>query len=567
MKYIQAPAVLNCRIRIDSSVLAAAAAGLLLCGFRNPGCCLTPAQETRLAVYETAVSGGDPAAALEFLADKRLAAALAAADPQKEASLKARAEALKDLQDLLDLPWDDATMNRLNQALAIRMDKDKPLSLVGVGPEPEKLLSWLKKYRPGYPEEKIGVLKKAIRQWEVVFGSAASVNVIWDQARGEDSVNAAASEWETWTLRERNAVMSRIVIKTPKLISYDAAALAAAETKKSLTASVAGIIKSGALSPEQQDRLNGPDLAEQLYLLGGMFDGGKTAVNPDLKAVVNAARNSMPKEVLPYRQRELLGAMLRTAVSKELAGTRAGGKVLAFYSGGAQPAIEVRPWDGGEYSRHDDGSGAVLLNCEVIEQYMRVKGYTAESLMKSGKQVREIAGYISPLVVYEAGHRMRDAWAKKAGVYDPAVQENEIEALSLEALYTGEKIKKDPEFGKSLKDLRAVSDYAAKRLETASEFRASGPKKFAATARQRYFSGLPSLAAAASQILAAVTVELSRRAAVTTAESGCLQDIGLAEAMEMTPEELFRSAGELSTAVLKKLRKDLSDLTVHKAGY
>ena len=69
------------------------------------------------------------------------------------------------------MPWDDAKANQLSQSLSIRIDTDRPLPKMGIGPEPEKLLAWLARYQPSYPAAKKIVVKKAIRQWEVVFGT------------------------------------------------------------------------------------------------------------------------------------------------------------------------------------------------------------------------------------------------------------------------------------------------------------------------------------------------------------------------------------------------------------
>ncbi len=579
--------------------MAAMMAGSLLCGLRAPGLCqayggvvpasghqndqaysdtgrdsssqngLTPAQEASLAVYETSISNGDPAAAGDFLIDKPLISALAEADPQKEASLKARAEALKDLQELLAMPWDDSNMNSLNQALTIRIDAGKPLCKVGVGPEPEKLLSWLAKYQPQYPEGKIEILKDAIRQWEVVFGTMTDTrNIQWGQARGKDSVNATKTEWRTWTIRERNAVMAQIIKKNPMFLDYDDTALAAMKDKMSLTEAVGKTINSGALSPAQLAQLSGRPLKDQIYLLGSFFDGSNVEVNPELKAKINAARDSLPKEVLPSRSRAIMGTMLNTAVSKELAGTQAGAKVLDFYSKDAKLNIIVRPCDGA-YSRYDAASGAILLDSETIQQYMRMKGYTADSLMKSREQMREVAKYVSPLVVYEAGHQMQDAWAKKRGVYNPHVQESEIEAMSLEGLYTTEKMRKDPAFKEIFDSSRDFSSYASKSVAMATKYEKSGSKTFATTVRQLYFSNLPSLTAAASQVLGSVTEELTRRAALPAAEKAFIDSTGLnlAETMEMTPEELTGSVGEIRSATLAKIQADLYRLDAYKSRY
>ncbi|MFA6433996.1 MAG: hypothetical protein WCW52_04810 [Elusimicrobiales bacterium] len=549
---------------------AAAAAWLALCGFRGPGFCLTPEQETRLASYETAISKGDPAAAEEFLADKPVISALSETEPQREASLKARAEALKDLKELLAMSWDDSNANSLNLALTIRMDAGKPLSMVGVGPEPEKLLSWLKKYRPDYPVEKIEIVKRAIRQWKVIFGRMHGPRSIsWGDVEKDEGVKVVEADWLTWTLRERNAVIDRLVEEGGRFQEYGGAGRKAEIKKQALLRlAVTKVMRSGALSPQQAAQLHDKSLTEQGYLLGSFFDGSRIAVAPDLKLVINAYRKPLPKEVLPYREREVLGAMLNTAVSKELAGTRAGEKVLAFYSGGAKLKLSVLPIDL-TYSGYDGASGTITLDSDTIQRFMQMKGCTAASLMKNEEQLRAAAKYLSPLVVYEAGHQMRDAWAKKKVLYNPQVQESEIEAMSLEALYLGEKLKKDPEFAKLLKDLRLVSNYAVKRLEIAAEFSASGSKKFASMVRQRYFAELPSIDAASAQILEAVAAEQSRRSAMKAEARAELESSALSqeEALEMTPEEIYGAAGEIGTPALEKLRKDMTDLGPYKNGY
>ena len=106
-------------------------------------------------------------------------------------------------------------------------------------------------------------------------------------------------------------------------------------------------------------------------------------------------------------------------------------------------------------------------------------------------------------------------------------------------------------------------------MAIATKYKKSGSKGFANTVRQLYFSGLPSLDAAAAQVLGAVSEELSRRAALTPAELARADAVNLTlpEAMEMTPEELAGSVGEISTAALAKIEGDLSALGVYKDRY
>ena len=352
----------------------------------------------------------------------------------------------------------------------------------------------------------------------------------------------------------------------PKFLIYNDERLAAAKSDVAVDVAVRAVINSGALTPAQLAQLSGKTFTEQAYLLGNFFDGSDVKVDPVLKAKINSARGSLPQEVLPAQQRDLLGSMLNTAVARELAGTQAGDRALAAFPGGLK--IKVAPLSGG-YSSYDPASGAVILDSETIQQYMRMKGYTANSLMGSPAQVAEIAKYMSPAVVYESAHKMQADWAAKQGVYKPHMQEDEIEAMSLEGLYTTEKMRKDAEFDRILTSSRDFSSYAFKTLEVGTEFKTGRSKRFATTVRQRYFSGLPSLDAAASQVLGAVTEELDRRSALTPSEKASIDSTGLnqEEALEMSPAELAGSVGEIQTAVLAKIQSDLSRLGVYKKRY
>lgn len=545
--------------------LAAIAAGLLICSLDARAGMAAP---ERLAAYQVAISSGDPVAATAFLRDGE-ARELAEAEPQKAAALLGKAEALKDLKELMAMPWDEAKVNQLNQSLSIRIDVDRPLPKMGIGPEPEKLLAWLGKYQPKYPPAKIKVVKKAIRQWEVIFGTMTDTRSLsWDQAdmRSGRAVTVTKAAWEAMVIRERNAVVEKMIKVDPRFLVYNDERLAAAKNDVAVNVAVQAVINSGQLSESQLAQLSGKPFTEQAYLLGNMFDNSNIAVDPALKAKINSARGTLPQEVLQTQHRELLGGMLNTAVAKELAGTKAGDKALTAFPNGMK--ITVAPLSGG-YSRYDAASGSIILDSETIQQYMRLKGYTSASLMTSPAQVAEIAKFMSPAVVYESARKQQADWASARGVYAPRVQEDEIEAMSLEGLYTTEKMRKDPEYSRILTSSRDFSPYAFKTLETGTEFELTGSRRFAVTVRQRYFSGLPSLDAAASQVLGAVTQELDYRSTLPAAERASLASSGLnmEDALEMSPAELAGSAGEIQTPVLAKIQGDLTKLGVYKSRY
>lgn len=542
--------------------LAAIAAGLLCLGL-NAG---AEQAAGRLAKYEAAISSGNPAAAIEFLKDGE-ARGLAERDQPKAAGLTAAAEALKDLKDLLAMPWKDSEVNKLNQALTIRIDIDKPLTKVGIGPEPEKLLTWLDKYVPAYPAGKKVVVKNAIRQWEVLFGTMTDTRGMdWAQAtqRYGQGVNLTKANWAGMTLRERNTVINTLMDTEPSFLGYNDEKLVSMKDQVALMKTVTEVKNSGVLSPAQLGQLAGKPFVDQVYLLGSFFDNSNVAVSADIKSKIHAARDSMPKEVLPAQERDLLGGMLTGAVAKELAGTKAGDRALA-----AGPLkIEVRPCDGA-YSRYDAATGAIQLDSETIQQYMRMKGYTADSVMKSKEQVAEIAKYMSPSVVYEAAHKMQADWAAKQGVYKPHVQEDEIEAMSLEGVYTNEKMGKDPAFKDMLDSGRKFSSYASKKSEIATNYRSSGARGFGQTVRKLYFSGLPSLDGAAAQVRSSVSSELARRAALPAAEKAEIDSSGLTlnDALEMSPDELAGSVQEIRTEALAKIARDLQDMAAYRDRY
>lgn len=544
---------------------AALAAALALCALPAASAEFRGEPAERLAAYEAAISSADPSAAAALLRDGEARELL---DARQDApAVLGRAEALKDLKDLLALRWDAASANRLSQSLALRIDEGTPLTALGVGPEPEKVLAWLGRWSPRYPAEKKEVVRKAVREWAVVFGTATDTTQLnWGQARlgSGRGVSVTRAGWERMTLRERNAVLERLTDTYPGFLIYNDERLASMKKTVALDVDVRALIAT--LPPEQQSRLTGLRFEDQLYVLGNMFDNSTVTASPELRARIDAARSSLPREVLQSQHRQVLGTMLNTAVAAELRGTRAGDRALAAFPGGLR--ITVAPVEGG-YSRYDAATGSVVLDSETVQQYMRARGYTSETVLRDPAQLRELAKYMAPAVVYEAGHKSQADWARAGGLYLPRTQENEIEAMSLEALFTTEKLASDPEFSRILGDSRAFSSYASKRLDVATEFRSGRTRGFSDAVRQRYFPALPSLDAAASRVLLSVSGELERRAALPAAEQALLRTNGLTlqEAMEMSPEELAGSVGEIQTTALADIQGDLSRLGTYRSRY
>ncbi|HOI42308.1 MAG TPA: hypothetical protein PK523_05120 [Elusimicrobiales bacterium] len=534
---------------------------------------LTEAQAERINAYEAGISSANPSVARRFLAEGHLLDKIRAIDIERASALIARAEALRDLEELFRQNWRVADANRLSEALEIRMDVNKPLSEVGVGPEPEKLLPWLRTYKRTLTPELELTAEKAIRKWEVVFGTVTtSFRMNWGQAADRpaygihNAVGVNRDDWGGWTLRERNAVMARLS-RDPAFLGFSDEAQVSRRELQDLQNAVDAARDSGALTPEQLSALDGKSLQEQAYLLGNFFDGG-AAVPADIQARINSARASLPTEVLTSEQRALLGDMLETSVLREVRGTAAGDRVAAFYSRDARLNIVVAPC-GGCDSRYDASSRSITVDSEAVQQFLRLRGYSAESLMREPAQLAELTRYLSPAVVRESSHQMQAKWASDRGLYLPNTQEAEIEASTLEATYTLEKLRGDESFRTLFTDLRGPSAYAQKRLDIATTFEKSGSRKFGSVMRRMYYASTPSLAAAASQVLSAVNGELTRRAALSQEERDELDALGLplADALQMQADELAGSVRDLKASALTEIRADLNNLRTYTAHY
>jgi hypothetical protein len=541
----------------------------LVCAFAAAGVrAQAPAGDdaARLKIYEKSLLAADPAAAKAFLADAAVIDRLKLTYPQKAAALTAQARALRDLEDLLAKPWRDDQELALSQALALRIDFNTPLEKVGIGAAPETLLTWMAKYGK-YSEHKTGLVKRSIRQYEVVSG------VVEDEKQN----------WDKTTIRERNAVLAAKASRSlERLINNESSTDKAfqdrvradenykyldpagrARYERYLTQLSIAESAKAKLPAAQLDGIKDQPIEQQMYLLGRLFDNSKDRGAVSLERHLDGARQSTPGETLSFQNNRLLTDMLQTAVPREIKGTAAGDKVLSFYGSGGKLELAIESCKGC-YAKYEPSTGRIILDSDMIQQYLRVNNITTESLLMNKAQIDALAAYVSPMVVHEAAHQMQHSWADKAGVYKPYVQEDEIESNSLEALYTTEKLKKDARFRRLFSGMRGTSTYADQRLKLAQRFNKS-PDEFGEIVRRQYYSGLPSFDAASSQILSAVSTELERRKTLTAGEQAEIDRNGapLADALEMTTSEITGSVTEIKTEALIKIQADL----MNKAAY
>ncbi len=536
---------------------------------------LTPKDIKAFAAYDKEISTGNPVIAQKFLEDTPFIDKIKISSPIAASGLISKAQALNDLSRLLDKRLYKAREYELSKALQLRIDHNKPLSSMGIGPVPEKLIVWVKKYKKKYSAEKIDLIERATRKYETIFSTKPLTS---------DAQRRNKAAWNTSTIRERNTLLARkangvldrlinkesrtdpayqeILKKTDMFQYLDAGGQARFDKYMKQMSAVEKAKTS--LKADQLAQLNGRPIEQQMYLLGNVFDQSDIKAGA-LETDVDALRRSRPDETISFQENKIVTALLKTAMVKEVKGTIAGDKLLKFYETNKLD-IAIAACQNCN-AKYEPSNNRIVFDSDLIQQYMRIKGITTEELI-AGKEINNLAKYLSPMLIHEGAHQMQHAWAEKHNIYKPYTQEDEIEANSLEALYTVEKLKNDKAFSNLMKDMRSNSTYADKRVKLAMRFK-SDRDGFARDIRQLYYYGTPSFASSRSEILKAVSDELMRRESLDDAAIGEIEKYGMdsGEAMKMTSSELIGSVGDLKAMALRKIQNDLLNPAVYNDHY
>ena len=519
--------------------------------------------------YTKAISSANPVIAKEFLEDTVFVDKLKTLEPQEAAKLISKAEAIVDLANLLDKRLYKTREYELSVALQIRIDHDKPLASVGIGPYPEPLIEWVKIYRKNYSKLKVALIERSIRKFEVLFGTSA--------VNGKD-------KWEKSTIRERNTLLAgkagdaldglinhetqtgdtyQNQIKSAGIFEYLDAGGKARLNKYISQMSVAEEAKSS-LNAELLAELKDQPIEQQMYLLGSVFDQSDIKAG-SLETKIDSLRRSKPSETISYQDNRIIADLLKTAMVSEVKGTVAGDKVVKFYK---ENKLDIAIASCQNcYAKFEPSNNRIVFDADLIQQYMRIKDISADDFIK-GKEINNLAKYLSPMFVHEATHQMQHSWSDGRDIYKPYTQEDEIEANSLEAVYTIEKMKKDKSFSKLFREIKSDSVYAEKRIKLAHRFKMSRDK-FGGAIRNLYYYGLPSFSSARAEILKAISDELGRRESLDEADISDIEKYGsnVSETMKMTASELRGSVGDIKSSALKKVRDDLLHQSVYTEYY
>lgn len=471
---------------------------------KNDSCTVRQTVQERVSVYEKLISAGNVYAARQFMQDGE--AISLSKENGKYPYFKSHVYALIDLEDLVGRGWNDNNFNKLSIALAQRMYKDSVLSTMGIGYEPEKLLVWIRTQKLQFNDEKNLTVKKAIREWNTVFGNVETKSIEWNQAM--DSVSKA--DWQNLTITNRNSYLLKLMEREPAFLIYkdeDEAEMSVSVSSAEVQAMMDKAINSGMLTKEEITELQAARSDDfRLIQLSKIFDGSNKIFTKDEMMKINANRRVKMRYGVKPANFEQMSMLLSYSVTQEIKGTAAGDHVLE------NGPIKIRLANVKDSYSSLDKDGTIAIDLELVGKFLQIKGYPAETLLSgpnSKERLAELSRYISPLAVYEGMHRRQQEYMNDNNIYKPGTQEDEIEASSLESMYFIEKMRTDEAFERSFMEIRNYNVFAMQQISNAYALEMD-TYLFEDNIRERC-SDLPTKIYSYSEILAFVSEELDSR--------------------------------------------------------
>ncbi len=522
---------------------------------------------------EAGIAALDPDKATDCL-DQRILEAFAAENPGRGIKLLAQANTIKNLSDSLSIAQATTTLRR---ALIPALEPGTPAAALGLAPEADKFLAWVKKYRPG----KLVMAQEAVLKWSTLPPEQQS----W---LGKNGVTVPA--WEAAPLGS---------VKYKLLAKY-AEAEAAALLKTPAPADMAGVtaLKASAMKirgylsdpsvetlyifirqmetlvrarkdavallPDAKQRqdfqaklaaIRDLPVSDQLTALNALFDKTPALRDSEIGVKVNAYRTSSAVESIPESDFQQIGGLLQKAFMAELAGTAMGDRLLSRLDF-SKPLISVQPMPGA-LGMFNPRTGLITVSKNAVEDWLKNNKFTVQDLKQNPAAIQGFARYISPVVVHEAVHKEQKLWKTRNGIPDMYNHEDEIETFTSEALFITEKSKKDPEFAAMLKRESVRSGYIQGEIEIAQLY-ASSPRELRRYVQDAYYDSMvPSLEYRASEFLTmgkVAAAELDRRKLLPAAEQARLERTG-ADQPQGAPFD--KAVKTMKTSALEGLRDAL----------
>lgn len=481
-------------------------------------------------------------------------------DRNRTSKIVSYANSIIELDNILSKEYREEDLNILSNYLSNTLDRSKQICELGICVPPENLVEKMMKKNSKYAPAKITFTEMAIRKWEYIFSDE---NYIFDWAQARN-VKVSSITWSDMSVKERNAAIDKIVKEsllrdtTSNIpLSYAPARSANLEKRNELSKAVENVsqelLKNGFLKSEELIAIKNKPLEEQAYILANFFDRSGIRDNSQFSrdvAIISSNRSSFINEVLDQNNRKMLSGYISSNIANELSKSKTSSALYRTLYSGKTPAIVIEQLNSSD-SRSD--SSRIIIDASIIEQYMRIKGYTVESL-KDEKVKKEIVSYISPLVVKEMAALYVSSKNKD---YSPDVREKYSSALLYQAKY----VEENSAIKDIFKNVSGYSDYADRVMAVYRLYRTSdSTDDFIQTAGLRYYSNLPSASFAKAEMLSAVTKEIERRSKMSADERKKIDEYAIFEYSDisrLSPYEISNHASAFKTDALIKLQQKL----------
>lgn len=431
------------------------------------------------------VTENELASAARFLRDVPAQEAVKAADPAAYLQVFARATELVDLDRVLD---ERSTVRSIRQSLSQRPGCAFCL-------DDAAFRAWARRNIPGIGETKLKSLGLALWNWDELSDAQQA----WVKTRKQAAAwpklafPARHEEMRAWALAERAKLMKASPADDAAASAFGGRAYALSEVLSSREMS--GLWKrSEAISQsfqslaEARARVAMSSGPRQKALLAKAV----AAATPEARlsalarifenygerpAALLAAAPPRADQKFDADSRRLVGAMLKTAMLKETEGTFAGEDLKAFY---ARVPLEVAftTTSMSAFGWYHHGGDTLYFNERYIEEYLKTRGATVESLKRDPVLLQNLARVFASTFVHEAQHHRQDVWARDNKLPRLYHQGDEVEAFQADALFMMQKMRVDKKFAQWALKESEISKIVQGDLEYARRMEEEGPRFF-----------------------------------------------------------------------------------------
>ena len=538
---------------------------------------LPPGLERVVAACEKGLADKDPDISRKCITNEKMLSELAPLAPDRAATILARGRGLAELADMFDKyrvekGKDTALRNILASWLAGTPYPELNLSF------PSDVINWLATYRPKYSPAKVAAINKLFLEW----GSIAESHTrgALESAGVKDNFQGV---WTQLTLAARQNLLAEMAasglngfIKTGECMSAELSSdilwtflpADSAERFELYQHKCAVMDKVRELAASNKElegavfKLKGESLDVKISRLSKFFDNDDAPISRQLAAL----RVPKPSETISPEQNRLLADMLQSSMIPSLRGVPAGDEVADFYAPGSGNTFRMRIENmSGDTAEYRPATGKIVVNSQLIQQFMRINGSTENGKFKSFTTadllsnrrgaMTHLMNFVAPVIVHEAAHQMQHKWSSSRKIFDPYSKEDEVEAISKQSLFVLQKYGKDESFRKLVDQDKEVSSYMELNVQLADQFERD-PVRFLRRVGDIYYPKVPSAQVACSYTLSLIETELKRRATLEEEDRHALETgiWKLENALNMTNSGLRENIGDFGTGDLEKLR-------------